>query len=583
MARYPNLTQRGHRYYLRVRVPADLRPFDKRTHVAVSLRTSDYREAVRRYREEQARVAREFDALRTELAERSATTLALNEGRLEDLSNEQLETLVQKWFEGRERFRRPSIRFGEEANVLELLKQDAAQLDEPDAARSSADALLIAAGMPSRRRRIGRDFLTVDRTGRQYHYLIELVAHALRAENKLAHNFALGRPVATDTLLFAHESTVQPAVSPAHLSVKELISRYRADREIAHGRESTDRKYSHVFRALEEALGPSRLVQNIRREDCRAVRDFLARVPSNASKRFPRLSLAKAIEAAEINGVARLSPTTVASYMNNLSALLNWAVQEELIERNPAKGLVEKGRAQVKRRGFTPAELKVLFKALAPMRFTHPQRFWVPALALFTGARAGELCQLRVADVIKVQSIWCLDLSEFDAEGRRVDDKSLKTAASERVLPIHHELLEAGFIDYVEHQTREGCEMIFPQLASGSKGSYSHEFSKFFGRFLDRVGLDQPALVLHSFRHGFRDACRAKSIPEETSRALGGWASTNEAARYGDRGMVPVLNRAVKKLSYGDFRLRDFASNVLSPDSCEAVDNDVGRPRRKRL
>jgi integrase len=324
------------------------------------------------------------------------------------------------------------------------------------------------------------------------------------------------------------------------------------------------------------------LVRDIRREDCRVVRDFLGRVPSNASKRFPKLSLAKAIEAAEIKDVARLSPTTVATYMNNLSALLNWAVEEGVIERNPAKGLVEKARAQVKRRGFTPAELKILFNALAPMRLTRPHQFWVPAIALFTGARAGEICQLRVADVIKEQSIWCLDLSEFNAEGRRVDDKSLKTAASERVLPIHQGLIKAGFIEYVEHQARQGFDLVFPQLASGSKRSYSHEFSKFFGRFLDGIGLSQPALVLHSFRHGFRDACRAKSIPEETSRALGGWASTNEAARYGDRGMVPVLNRAIRKLSYGDFRLEDFTTQDLFLTSHEGEDKEVGRPRRKR-
>lgn len=583
MARYPNLWKRGNRYYLRVRVPADLRSVEKREHVAVSLRTSDHREAVRRYREEQARVARQFDATRAELAARDATTLALNEGRLDDLSDVQLETLVQNWFDSRERFRRPRSRAGEEGEFLQLLEEDATYLDEPAAARNSADALLIAAGTPSLRRRFGKGAPAIDRTGRQYHYLLELVAHALRAENEIAQNFARGRPGITDTSLFGGQNTAQSATLPAQFTVTQLISRYRADRERAHGCESTDRKYAHVFRALEEALGPDKLVRDIRREDCRAVRDFLGRVPSNASKRYPKLSLTEAIKLAEINGVARLSPTTVASYMNNLSALLNWAVEEELAERNPAKGLVEKARAQVKRRGFTPDELKHVFGALAPMRFTHPHRFWVPALALFTGARAGELCQLRVSDMILEQNIWCLDFSEFNTEGRRVQDKSLKTAASERVLPIHGEIIKAGFREYVEQQTRQGSEMIFPQLASGTKGSYSHEFSKFFGRFLDGIGLSQPALVLHSFRHGFRDACRAKNIPEETSRALGGWATTNEAARYGNRAMVSVLNRAMRKLTYGDFRLPAFTDDALPPVERKSKTQQVGRPYRSRI
>ena len=189
MARYPNLWLRGSRYYLRVRVPADLRSVDKREHVVVSLGTSDHREAVRRYWEEQARVAREFDTARLELAGRSAATLALNEGRLEDLSNEQLETLVQGWFESRKRFRQPNSRAGEEAEILELLKQDAAHLKDADAVRASADALLIAAGLPFIRRRIGRSFPAVDRAGIQYHYLQGLVARALQVGKRAGTKF----------------------------------------------------------------------------------------------------------------------------------------------------------------------------------------------------------------------------------------------------------------------------------------------------------------------------------------------------------------------------------------------------------
>lgn len=56
---------------------------------------------------------------------------------------------------------------------------------------------------------------------------------------------------------------------------------------------------------------------------------------------------------------------------------------------------------------------------------------------------------------------------------------------------------------------------------------------------MDRVGLSDPALVYHSFRHGFRDACRSADISEEAAHALGGWATVNQGQRYGNRGAVP--------------------------------------------
>jgi len=563
LARYPNLWKRGSRYYVRVRVPTDLRLVEKREHIAVSLGTGDQREAVRRYRDVHGKIGLQFEAIRAELAGRDAITKALNDGRLEALSDVQVETLVRGWFDAREHLRKPPLGPGDEEERLRLLREDRARLDEmdpaaADVARNSADRLLADAGAPLIRRRIGGPRPAVDRTGRQYRYLLELVDRALRAENALAQQFVLRRPVAEVDPMFDPDAAPTVANGSQRKTVSELIEEYRADRERAHGQESTDRKYSHIFRALKEALGPDKPVREIGRADCRAVRDFLRAVPKNATKHYPDQSLAEASVAGARDGRPCLAPTTVASYMNNLSALLNWAVQEEWIERNPAKGLMEKGQPQVRRRGFSPSELKTLFAALAQFRETRPDRFWVPALALFSGARTGELCQLQTTDVIQVEGVWCIDLSEFDAEGRRVGDKALKTKSSERIVPIHPQLIAAGFRDYVTACAQAGQRRLFPALVAGSKGSYSHEFSKWFGRFRKTIGFDQPSLVHHSFRHGFRDACRMADIPEETARALGGWAAANQAARYGDRGMVPVLNRAVRKLKFGDFRLSEF-------------------------
>jgi hypothetical protein len=99
----------------------------------------------------------------------------------------------------------------------------------------------------------------------------------------------------------AHAQAAAPAQNSTTL--KQLTEAYRADREREHGKESTDRKYGHLFRVLEELLGPDTAIATISRASCRSVRDFLERVPSNSSKKYPGMTLGEAAEAGARDGV----------------------------------------------------------------------------------------------------------------------------------------------------------------------------------------------------------------------------------------------------------------------------------------
>jgi integrase len=307
---------------------------------------------------------------------------------------------------------------------------------------------------------------------------------------------------------------------------------------------------------MEEVIGADFPVHAIKRQHCVEVLTFLRAFPPNKGKRkvLRDLSLKGAMEYALANNLPGLAPNTVASYMQNFAAILRWAERADFgVKAAMVHGLVERGDPQTKRRGFEGHELTKLFRALAAFREEKPSRFWVPALAAYTGARAGEICQLHPSDIIEVNGVPCLNLSIFDAMGVRTADKRLKTASSERIVPLHKMLLDAGFLRFAERQSN--AERLFPELKPGAKGTYSHGFSKWFGAYKRSVGFEERSLVFHSFRHGFRDACRRAEIPEETAMALGGWAAINQATRYGDRAAVPVLNRAIQKIEYGDFDL----------------------------
>src|SRR5690349_12926065 len=71
-------------------------------------------------------------------------------------------------------------------------------------------------------------------------------------------------------------------------------------------------------------------------------------------------------------------------------------------------------------------------------------RFWAPLIGLFSGARLNEIGQLRKGDVERVAEIWCFRITD---EGE--DERSVKTSAGKRVVPMHQELIQLGLLDYL--------------------------------------------------------------------------------------------------------------------------------------
>lgn len=560
MAKYPGLTQRGGVWQVRKRIPADLQHIDMRGSIRESLDTRDKREAVGRYHLKLAEYEAGFARLREELRSRPFVETALATARIQDLGRAAVEGLVRQWWQARSSFRKPKCEDGQDAaSVLASLAEDEASAaraeDEGrDLASELADRLLVEAGAASRPLRIGsikthQQYPIVDRDTLAYSQLRSLVRQGLKHETMLARDHVTGERTTPPHAIFNPQGA---EIMGTVKTVSDLVRAFRAERVRLLDAESTDRKYGLLFRLVEEQWG-NLPVREITRQACVELIHFIQRVPKNAAQKFPSMSFAQSVAAAETGGHELLAPNTVVSYVQNLCALLRWGKNHDFGVMVTTDGLKPSGGALVQRRGMTPAELTTIFRALSVLREQTPHKFWIPALAAYTGARAEELCQLRTEDVIDVGGITCLNLTRFDPTGRAVAGKRFKTKYSERYVPLHGELIAAGFMEFVEACDRAG--RLFPALKPGKKGNYSHNFSKWYGRFMDSIGLTDPALVFHSYRHGFRDACRDADIPEETAHALGGWATVNQGQRYGNRGAVPNLHRALTKIAYGEFDL----------------------------
>lgn len=335
--------------------------------------------------------------------------------------------------------------------------------------------------------------------------------------------------------------------------------------------------YETTRRVVVEVLGEDTPVRSITRARCRELIETLRWLPRNARKLYPDLDATEV--AAKSKKAARddlISPSNINSYLNKLGGVFNWAVKEELMDRNPAVGLrvPDATLRRDKRLPFSKSQLRAIFNAplytgcrddghgYAVPGDHRPRnaRFWIPLIALFCGLRLNEACQLDVADVRLVDGVACLAITEASqADGT---DKRLKTASSARLVPVHPQLLALGFMEFVGKRRRAREIKLFAEVGLGATGYRSTTFSAWFTRFSGKAGVRSKKTCFHSFRHTFRDALREARVERDIALALGGWSvpggsgsSASVSDAYGSGYAMARLFEAISRVRYPDLDL----------------------------
>ena len=93
-------------------------------------------------------------------------------------------------------------------------------------------------------------------------------------------------------------------------------------------------------------------------------------------------------------------------------------------------------------------------------------------------------------------------------------------------------------------------ERLFEDINPGANGDFSHNFSKWFGRYLREVGAKTPKTAFHSFRHNFKDALVAASVPESYARILMGHSDDGVHGLYGSGIPIKLVNEELQRLDY---------------------------------
>lgn len=311
-----------------------------------------------------------------------------------------------------------------------------------------------------------------------------------------------------------------------------------------------------ILNRMVEIIGdiPSK---NLSYESARKYKSTLMKLPPNMSKdkRYRDLSIKEILE---LDNVKPISTITFNNNMGFVITMMNWAKKNGYVADNYFEGMKVKNpkKAKDQRKPFSDRNLKKIFNPETYLEETKgfDFRYWLPLLALFTGGRLGELTQLHKSDIVKKDGVFCIEIT--DERGTKADPKRLKNSSSERLVPISPQLIELGFLDYVQQQKKnKETTRLFPELTFTKADYYTRRCGRWFNQFYLRkkLGITDPQLSFHSFRHNVGNGLKQKKIQESFVSELLGHSSGNSMSygRYGKEYRPKLLmEEIVKKISY---------------------------------
>ena len=242
-----------------------------------------------------------------------------------------------------------------------------------------------------------------------------------------------------------------------------------------------------------------------------------------------------------------LSPASVSKGLTAIRSVLSWAVSQGWLDVNPADGIKHAGARSAEQRsrrlGYDADDLRRIFSA-DNLKGREGADYWLPLLGLWEGARLEELGGLRVEDVKESDGVPHLFI-------RATDERRLKNQGSERRVPLHPALLQAGLLAFVAERRQAGDVMLFPELRADAHGKLTRLWGKRFARHVRVVcGVtDKRIAPMHSLRHAWATAARAV-MPEEHRHALGGWSGGGVGRTYGAGVPLKVLAESMAKVTF---------------------------------
>ena len=247
----------------------------------------------------------------------------------------------------------------------------------------------------------------------------------------------------------------------------------------------------------------------------------------------------------------RSARTVNKTWINASRTVFGWAAEHKRIPHNPFADVKVTIPKQIKLRetqAFRPQEWRTILKACFEISNTNTPdsaaRRWVPWLCAYTGARVGEITQLRKEDVIDQDGVPAL---------RITPEAGTVKSGRARMVPLHEHLIDQGFIKFVaQHDVgplfyKADTRADSDDLTKKRKPRYVQAGARIAAWVRSLEIKDAELQPNHAWRHTFKQIADYVGITERTSNYITGHAQKNEAAKYG----APTLDQmaeAMKKV-----------------------------------
>ena len=290
------------------------------------------------------------------------------------------------------------------------------------------------------------------------------------------------------------------------------------------------RQFVEIVRELERSRDIR--VDELSREHIRSYFDTLKHLPCRlcGQRQFTGKGWLQLADMGRSGQIERLlSVKTMEVRQTNVRSFVNWceleyrgAVQAKYVNSGFPKVLSDKDirRKGVKRESFTQDELKALFGDMGKyIQATEgvSSRFWAPLIALYSGMRLEEICQLHLSDIVKVDGVLCFSINEESGSSGYV--KHVKSSAGIRKVPVHPHLWdELGLEKFVASRWAKTSKekyasiLLFPDLqervnaVNHATVKLGSALTHWFTRYRRSVGVggqhgEPSTKAFHSFRH----------------------------------------------------------------------------------
>ena len=238
----------------------------------------------------------------------------------------------------------------------------------------------------------------------------------------------------------------------------------------------------------------------------------------------------------------RTAGTVADIWVRAARTVFAWGIEEKLIARNPFTGWRVKVPKKIRMRetkSFTDDEINTILSAALAVEVqskTDGAKRWCPWLAAYSGARMGELTQLRGVDIVERDGVHAMKISP--------EAGTTKTGRA-RTVPLHEHLIEQGFLTFVKASGRGPLFYNEPKQPAASDDPTNPRKPRYvkarehLAAWVRRLGLNDPELSPnHAWRHTFKALGFRCGMSEKVLDAIVGHAPATVGRGYGEPTLV---------------------------------------------